>query len=147
MATGAPDGVVTMSISVCTRESARSSTIIAKIEVPAETLPVRTPTLLVAAMPVPASPSGGQSGMPASSSPETSSRRAPASVRTPASSPAQSTWGRMSPSFQVKPRGINLSSSSSTMRASKSSASLSIGNIPEASPMPSTRLPVSIQCT
>ena len=31
----------------------------AKIEVPAETLPVRTRTELVATMPVPASPSGG----------------------------------------------------------------------------------------
>ncbi len=41
----------------------------AKTEVPAETLPVRSATLLVATMPVPASPSGGQSGMPACSSP------------------------------------------------------------------------------
>ena len=37
----------------------------AKTDVPAETLPVRSATLLVATMPVPASPSGGQSGIPA----------------------------------------------------------------------------------
>ena len=34
-------------------------------EVPADTFPVRTATLFVAAIPVPASPSGGQTGMPA----------------------------------------------------------------------------------
>ena len=50
IATGLPAGVVTMSISICTFESAFSSTIIAKIDVPAETLPVRTRTLFVAAM-------------------------------------------------------------------------------------------------
>ena len=37
----------------------------ANTEVPADTLPVRCLTLLVAAIPVPASPSGGQTGIPA----------------------------------------------------------------------------------
>ena len=39
-----------------------SNTIIEKEEVPADTLPVRCLTALVATMPVPASPSGGQTG-------------------------------------------------------------------------------------
>ena len=56
-------------------------TIIAKSEVPAETLPVLTRTELVAAMPVPASPSQGAKGMPGSSVPVGSRKRAPASVR------------------------------------------------------------------
>ncbi len=37
----------------------------AKIEVPADTFPVRTATLFVATIPVPASPSGGHIGIPA----------------------------------------------------------------------------------
>ena len=85
MATGRPSGVVTRSISGCTFASGFSSTTMAKTLVPALTLPVRTATLSVAAMPVPASPSGGQSGMPAPSVPVGSSSRAPASVRVPAS--------------------------------------------------------------
>ena len=56
MATGAPDGVATRSISSM---SGASSTIMAKAEVPAETLPVRGRTESVATMPVPASPIGG----------------------------------------------------------------------------------------
>ena len=39
-----------------------SSTTMEKMDVPAETLPVRSATLFVAAMPVPASPSGGHNG-------------------------------------------------------------------------------------
>ena len=42
-----------------------SNTIIENDEVPADTLPVRCFTALVATMPVPASPSGGHTGMPA----------------------------------------------------------------------------------
>ena len=68
----------------------------AKTEVPAETLPVRSATLLVATIPVPASPSGGQSGMPACNSPLGSSNFAPSAVSAPAASPATSTLGRMS---------------------------------------------------
>ena len=44
------------------------------MEVPALTLPVLARTLFVAAMPVPASPSGGQSGQPGSRSPSGSRR-------------------------------------------------------------------------
>ena len=65
----------------------------AKIEVPAETLPVLTATELVATIPVPASPSGGQIGQPDSRVPETSRSFAPSSVREPASSPAHKTLG------------------------------------------------------
>ena len=68
----------------------------AKTDVPAETLPVRSATLLVATMPVPASPSGGQSGIPVCSCPVGSSSFAPSSVSTPAASPAARTLGRMS---------------------------------------------------
>ena len=64
IATGIPSGVTTMSISSWTRARLRSSTIIANTEVPAETFPERGRTALVATMPVPASPSGGHSGMP-----------------------------------------------------------------------------------
>ena len=71
----------------------------ANTDVPADTLPVRSATLLVAAMPVPASPSAGHSGAPACSAPVGSKSRAPASVRHPASSPAPSTAGRISRSF------------------------------------------------
>ena len=60
----------------------------AKMLVPALTLPVRGATELVATMPVPASPSGGHSGTPGCSVPVGSSRRAPSSVSSPAISPA-----------------------------------------------------------
>ena len=48
----------------------------------------RARRLFVAVMPVPASPSGGHSGMPARSRPDGSSSAAPASVSVPAGSPA-----------------------------------------------------------
>ena len=85
MATGAPDGVATRSISSMRLRSGASSTIMAKAEVSAETLPVRGRTELVATMPVPASPSGGHSGMPGRRAPVGSSRAAPAAVSVPAS--------------------------------------------------------------
>src|SRR5918997_736739 len=87
MATGSPAGVVTRSSSRCTRASSRSSTTMAKMLVPAETLPVRGATELVATMPVPASPSGGHIGMPGSSRPLGSSCFAPAGVSSPAGPP------------------------------------------------------------
>ena len=86
IATGLPVGVVTRSISGYTRLSGRSSTTIEKMEVPADTLPVRGATALVAVMPVPASPSGGQSGIPAGRCPPKNA--APASVSVPARVPA-----------------------------------------------------------
>ena len=59
MATGAPDGVATRSISSMRLRNGASSTIMAKAEVPAETLPVRGRTESVATMPVLAAPIGG----------------------------------------------------------------------------------------
>ena len=59
MATGAPDGVATRSISSMRLRSGASSTIMAKAEVPAETLPVRGRAESVATMPVPVSPIDG----------------------------------------------------------------------------------------
>ena len=64
IATASPAGVVTRSISWWRLSSGRSSTTIAKMLVPALTLPVRGVTEQVATMPVPASPSGGQSTAP-----------------------------------------------------------------------------------
>ena len=76
--------------------SGRSSTTIAKMLVPALTLPVRGATAFVATMPVPASPSGGQSGMPGRSAPDGSSSAAPSAVSSPAGCPATSTSGSSS---------------------------------------------------
>ena len=100
MATASPDGVVTRSSSSWTALNAFSSTTIANTDVPADTLPVLTATEFVAVIPVPASPSGGASGMPPSRFPLTSSFFAPSAVRVPAFSPAVSTFGRISSSFQ-----------------------------------------------
>ena len=73
-----------------------------KMEVPADTLPVRGATALVAAMPVPASPSAGAKGMPGVS--RLSSRAAPRSVSAPASAPAGRTRGSTFASVQGKSR-------------------------------------------
>ena len=98
--TRAPSGVVTRSISGYTFANGFSRTTMANTEVPAEILPVRTATLFVATIPVPASPSGGQNGQPASSSPEGSKSAAPSFVSTPAFSPAGSTFGKISRRLQ-----------------------------------------------
>ena len=90
----------------------------ANMEVPAETLPVRARTELVAAMPVPASPSGGASGAPGSKVPVGSRSLAPSSVRKPASPPAGCTWGKMSSSFQGRPSPATSWSNFSAMAAS-----------------------------
>ena len=100
MPTRSPAGVVTRSISGCTFFNSFSRTTMANTLVPADTLPVRTFTLLVAVIPVPASPSGGHIGMPASRLPLTSRSFAPSAVKLPASSPATRAFGRMSRSFQ-----------------------------------------------
>ena len=147
MAQGRPSGVVTMSISRYSFASGFSRTTIAKALVPAETLPVRTPTEFVAVMPVPASPSGGQKGTPASRVPVGSRNAAPAAVRTPAASPAQRTLGRTSFAVQENFRSAIFFSNFSIMPASYCFVSESIGNTPEASPTPSTFSPVSFQCT
>ena len=97
IATGSPAGVVTRSSSRCTCDSGPSSTTIAKIEVPALTLPVR------GTIPVPASPSGGQTGAPACSRPLGSSSAAPSGVSDPAASPAEATRGSTCSSGVVKP--------------------------------------------
>ena len=75
----------------------------ANTEVPADIFPVFTPTLFVAAIPVPASPSGGHTNIPAFSLPEGSKRRTPSSVKLPAASPAINTCGRISSNFHKKP--------------------------------------------
>ena len=77
IATGSPAGVVTRSSSWWACASGRSSTTIAKMLVPALTLPVRGATELVATMPVPASPSGGQSGARAAARPTGRGARRP----------------------------------------------------------------------
>lgn len=59
MATGAPDGVSTRSISLMRLRSGASSTIMAKAEVPAEMLPVRGRTESVATMPAAVVPGAG----------------------------------------------------------------------------------------
>ena len=99
MATRSPDGVVTRSSSGYTLESSFSRTTIENTDVPADTLPVLRATLLVATIPVPASPSGGHSGHPAWRVPVGSSNFAPSAVSSPAFSPAVRTSGKMSRSF------------------------------------------------
>ena len=64
IATGYPSGVVTISISRYILESFFSSTTMANVLVPADMLPVLLATELVATIPVPASPSGGQTEVP-----------------------------------------------------------------------------------
>jgi hypothetical protein len=64
---GLPVGIVIMSISRYTFDCVFSRTIMAKTEVTAKTLHVRSAALSAETTPVPASPSGGQSEMPASS--------------------------------------------------------------------------------
>ena len=71
----------------------------ANTEVPAETFPVRFLTAFVATIPVPASPSGGQNGIPLFSLPEGSKSFAPASVSLPALSPATKIRGMISSAF------------------------------------------------
>ena len=90
IATGSPAGVVTRSSSWWACSSGRSSTTIAKMLVPALTLPVRGATEFVATMPVPASPSGGQNATPGCSAPDGSSRAAPSArqLARPAGPPA-----------------------------------------------------------
>ena len=144
MATGAPDGVATRSISSMRLRSGASSTIMAKAEVPAETLPVRGRTESVATIPVPVSPSGGRSGMPGRRAPVGSSGAAPDSVRCPASCPATATAGRMSARDQG---AATASSKAAIMSASKERPSAPMGKTPEASPTPSTCRPVRRQWT
>ena len=78
--------------------------------VPAERLPVLGATAFVATMPVPASPSGGQNGIPAFKFPDSSSRAAPDSVNFPADSPATKTFGKISRSFKGLIKSLNFSS-------------------------------------
>ncbi len=88
--------MVTQSILRCNFSKAFSSTTVAKIEVPADTLPVLAATELVATIPVPASPSGGQSGQPATRVPVVSRSFALLAVKVPALAPATRTLGRRS---------------------------------------------------
>ena len=118
IATASPVGVVTRSISVWTFSNAFSSTIIAKTEVPADTFPVLTATLFVATIPVPASPSGGHTGIPPFRFPLGSRSFAPSSVSTPACSPADNTFGRISVIFHEYPNGAIISSNVASIPAS-----------------------------
>ena len=158
MATGEPSGVVTISISLWSAVSGCFKTTIENMEVPADTLPVPCLTLFVAVMPVPASPSGGQSIHPGFRIPEGSRSRAPSLVRYPESSPATRISGRSCLIFQLISEVVPdvglfwLSvllmrwSNVSSICLSYESVSESTGNMPDASPMPSTFLPVSFQC-
>ncbi len=118
IATRSPAGVVTMSSSSCTAVSGLSSTTIAKIDVPALMLPVRGATAFVATMPVPASPSGGQTGMPGCSVPVGSSRAAPSAVSVPASSPATSTLGKSAAASRPGRRAATISPNRASIGAS-----------------------------
>ena len=119
----------------------------AKMLVPALTLPVRGATLFVATMPVPASPSGGQNGMPGCSVPVGSSRFAPSTVSIPASSPAGKTVGNSLTRSTGQPCLSASALNFASIAASYPPVVLSIGNMPLASPSPSTLRPVSCQCT
>ena len=141
MATLLPLGVVTISISLWT-ESFLSVTTMAKSLVPALTFPVSTLMEFVATMPVPASPSGGAIGIPASRSPSLSRILAPVVVRNPAFFPATSTLGKRE--NMSKPVSWK---KSSAMAASKSFVCMSIGNMPEASSIPMTFSPVRSRWT
>ena len=100
MATAEPSGVVTISMSSWACDKAFSKTIMAKADVPADTLAVRCLTEFVATIPVPASPSGAAATAPPTSKPLGSSNLAPSSVKRPASSPADLTVGKMSRNVQ-----------------------------------------------
>jgi hypothetical protein len=88
-----------------------------KIEVPADILPVRSVMLLVATMPVPASPSGGQKGMAFCNEPSGSSRRAPSDVSSPAFFPAFIIAGSISVIFQLRLWGDAISENCSSIFA------------------------------
>ena len=72
-------------------------------DVPADTFPVLFRTLFVATIPVPASPSGGQSKIPDSKFPLISRSLAPSCVNIPARSPDCNTFGKISSIFQENP--------------------------------------------
>ena len=143
IATASPDGVVTISICLWSFASGFSRTTIANTDVPAETLPVLGATLFVATIPVPASPSGGQNGIPALRFPDISRSFAPLSVSVPALIPAVSTSGSNDKTGLSKPWERAILSNFSDISELYVSVAESTGNIPDASPIPSTRLPVS----
>ena len=137
MATGLPSGVTTMSIPSWTRDRLFSSTIIANTEVPAETLPERGRTALVATMPVPASPSGGQSGMPGCKLPgrvdQLCALGGELACRTTRRQDARGGCrAASSPACAVR----SARRTSPSRAASQSPVCESIGNMPEASPTP-----------
>ena len=112
------------------------------MDVPAETLPVRGPTAFVAVMPVPASPSGrgkhdalGQHAIEAG-------RTGGGQACLPGT-PAGSTCGSRSRSVKGC-SAMQARQTSPSCRGHSRSVSLSMGNMPEASPMPTAFTPVSI---
>ena len=90
----------------------------AKMLVPALTFPVRGATELVATMPVPASPSGGHIRAPGRSRPVGSSSFAPASVSSPAGSPASRIAGSRSANRSSTPDSAASSSNWASIAAS-----------------------------
>ena len=115
----------------------------------ADTLPVRGATLFVAAMPVPASPSGGQNGTPGCKTPVGSSSCAPsggqrARVLTGGAAPVGSSSRKV---HGIAPPCRHLRRRCPACRRRTSPVALSMGNMPLASPTPSTLRPVSCQCT
>ena len=136
-----------MSMTLYGLDSSFSNTIMEKDDVPAETLPVRCLTALVATMPVPASPSGGHKGIPGCRLPDSSSKAAPSIVSVPACSPASRIDGSMSFRFHPNCSLQTRLSNFLIISALYSLVQESTGIIPDASPMPRTFLPVSLQCT
>ena len=84
-----------------------SKTKLPNILVPAEIFPLLTLMLFVATIPVPASPSGGQSGMPGTRCPSKSKIFAPSKVNFPASLPTSIIFGNKPSTFLLKPYCLN----------------------------------------
>ena len=148
MATGIPSGVTTMSISSWTRVKLLSSTIIANTDVPAETFPERGRTALVATMPVPASPSGGQSG----DAGRELARRVEQLRSLDREGPGRPARGKdagedlpeLPAKLERRDQGVELTH---PQRRPSQPVRGSTGNIPEASPTPTLCSPVSRQWT
>src|SRR5699024_20922 len=147
IATSLPSGVVTTSISGYIPFNASDNTTIAKALVPADMLPVFCATVLVATIPVPASPSGGAMILPASRLPAGSSSVAPSSVRRPPLSPANFISGKSFSTDCSNPLALNSSLALVNKSVLYALLFTSIGNMPEASPIPNTFSPVKYQCT
>ena len=119
----------------------------AKMLVPALTLPVRGATEFVATIPVPASPSGGHMVAPGLSAPVGSSRCAPSGLNSPAGCPATRTGGSSSTSCVGSALSAVSRSNAASIAESYPPAPVSMGNMPLASPTPRQCRPLSFQWT